>query len=109
MWLRLAFGSHGSPSGFRQTGSQASVLSHSAVTYLLIGPRNRRVELVWAQGGDKLLSRPVSTGVLEPRVINRWGYRRGYGAGTDVPNDVECFLERMVHAQHVVPTLSLLC
>lgn len=92
-----------------RTGSQACVLSHLAVTYLLIGLRNRKGGAYMGTVGDKLPSRPVSTGVLEPSVINRWGHRRGYGAGTDVPNDVECFFERMVHAQHVVPTLSLLC
>lgn len=50
---------------------------------------------------------PVAAGALEPGVINGRGHRRGHGAGADVPNDVECLLERMVHAQHVVPPLGL--
>lgn len=50
---------------------------------------------------------PVAAGVLEPGVINRWGHGRGHGAGADVPDDVERLLERMVHAQHVIPPLGL--
>lgn len=55
-----------------------------------------------------LWSGAVAAGVLEPSIIDRWGHRRGHGAGADVPNDVERFLECMVHAQHIVPPLSLL-
>lgn len=55
-----------------------------------------------------LWSGAVAAGVLEPSIIDRWGHRRGHSAGADVPNDVERFLECMVHAQHIVPPLSLL-
>ena len=50
---------------------------------------------------------PVAAGVLDPGVINGWGHGRGHSAGADVPNDVERLLERVVHAQHVVPPLGL--
>lgn len=50
---------------------------------------------------------PVAAGALEPGVINGWGHRRGHSAGADVPDDIECLLECMVHAQHVIPPLGL--
>ena len=49
----------------------------------------------------------MAAGVLDPGVINGWGHGSGHSAGADVPNDVERLLERVVHAQHVVPPLGL--
>lgn len=50
----------------------------------------------------------MAAGVLEPRVIDRWGHGCGHGAGADVPNNVEGLLQCVVHAQHLVAPLSLL-
>lgn len=46
---------------------------------------------------------------LQPGVVHRWGHGGADGAGVDVPDDVEGLLQGVVHAQHFVAALGLLC
>lgn len=98
----------GSSSHCDQAPSPYSPLGRALTGHMAVGGGD------WGPAGGSLrtlqvprLLGPVAGGALEPGVIDGRGNRRGHGAGANVPDDVEGLLERMVHAQHVVPPLGL--
>lgn len=48
-----------------------------------------------------------SPGLWDPGVIHRRRYGGGDGGHADVSDDLQCLLERMVHAQHLISALGL--